>query len=297
MACWGLAELVAAAASAEPPWREPGQVKDAEYLRSAKLRYSAEGREIVGRNRTCFNNRPLYCQPHDTGFVLTGDRPLVRLIDRNLEAGVWAGAIVRDGAGKWFHEYAEVESRYRCGRMAWRVSDPVIPGVEVEIEALPLNGAAGFALRLRTKGARAGDKLVWSLGGARSERNPRDRWDPVMCGNPNVRKTGDPRKPETRIGLVPAACAGSQVQIDGQTFRLLMKPDALQAAVGTIGHAGTLRAADASACAEPAKLAASSADKLTPHPLPAARSRPAKSGFLCSLQGCVSSRCETGPGS
>ncbi len=36
---------------------------------------------------------------------------------------------------------------------------------------------------------------------------------------------------------------------------------------------------------------------ITPHPLPAARSRPAKSGFPCSLQGCVSSRCETGPGS
>ncbi len=36
---------------------------------------------------------------------------------------------------------------------------------------------------------------------------------------------------------------------------------------------------------------------LTPHPLPAARSRPAEPNFLCSLQGCVSSRCETGPGS
>ena len=41
---------------------------------------TAEGREIVGRNRTCFNNRPLYCQPQTDGVVLAGDRPFVRLL-------------------------------------------------------------------------------------------------------------------------------------------------------------------------------------------------------------------------
>ncbi len=63
----------------EPIWREPGQIVTADYLTNGVLRYSAEGREIVGRNRTCFNNRPLYCRPHDTGFVLAGDRPMVRM--------------------------------------------------------------------------------------------------------------------------------------------------------------------------------------------------------------------------
>jgi hypothetical protein len=256
----GLSAAAAAGPPDETPWREPGQVKDAAYLKTAALRYSAEGREIVGRNRTCFNNRPLYCQPHDTGFVLTGDRPLVRLIG-GFQAGVWTGAIVRGGAGAWFHDCAEVESRYRCGRMAWRVSDPAVPGVETAIEVIPLNGAAGFALRLKTKGTRAGDKLIWSFGGLQPGGNPRDHWDPVMCGNPNIRKTGDPRKPSTRVGFVPAACAGNQVQIDGQSFTLLMKPGAPQATAGTVDRAGSLRAADASAGANPSKLAASSADK------------------------------------
>ena len=44
----------------EIPWREPGQLKDPAYLKTAALRYSADNREIVGHNRTCFNNRPLY---------------------------------------------------------------------------------------------------------------------------------------------------------------------------------------------------------------------------------------------
>jgi hypothetical protein len=249
----------------ERPWREPGQVKDAEYLRTATLRYSADDREIIGRNRTCFNNRPLYCQPHDTGFVLTGDRPLVRLIG-GFQAGVWTCAIVRDGAGVWFHDCAEVESRYRCGRMAWRVSDPAVPGVETLVEVLPLNGAAGFALRLKAKGLRAGDQLIWSFGGLQPGDGPsghwdsaaRGAWDPVMCGNPNVGKTGDPRKPLTRLGFVPGACAGNKVEIDGQSFTILMKPGAPQMTVGSVDRAGSLRVADASAGADPSKLAASS---------------------------------------
>ena len=36
----------------EAPWRESGQVKDPEYLRTAKLRYAAEGREIIRLDRT-----------------------------------------------------------------------------------------------------------------------------------------------------------------------------------------------------------------------------------------------------
>ena len=68
------------AATETGPWREPGQAVDATYLRDGKLRYHAEGHEIVGRNRAHFNNRPLYCRLNTDGAVLTGDRPLARLI-------------------------------------------------------------------------------------------------------------------------------------------------------------------------------------------------------------------------
>jgi hypothetical protein len=64
----GLLGMVAwAAAGEEATWREPGQVVDGDYLKRGTLRYTAEGREIVGRNRTCFNNRPLYCPPETDG--------------------------------------------------------------------------------------------------------------------------------------------------------------------------------------------------------------------------------------
>ena len=46
------------------PWREPGQAVDAAYRRDGRLRYAAEGREIVGHNGPYFNNRPLYCTPN-----------------------------------------------------------------------------------------------------------------------------------------------------------------------------------------------------------------------------------------
>ena len=66
------------------PWREPGQAVDAAYRREGKLRYGAEDGEIVGRNGPYFNNRPLYCRLNTEGAVLTGDRPLARLIALSL---------------------------------------------------------------------------------------------------------------------------------------------------------------------------------------------------------------------
>lgn len=100
----------------EPAWREPGQVFTPEYLASGQLRYAAADGDIVGFNRTAFNNRPLYGISEGRAVVLTGDRPLVRLLGR----GTFAAGIVRDGRGPWWHEYAEVEARYRGGRRLWR---------------------------------------------------------------------------------------------------------------------------------------------------------------------------------
>jgi hypothetical protein len=133
----------------------------------------------------------------------------------------------------------------------------------VTLEVVPLNTAAGFALRLRVRGQQAGDQLVWSLGAVRGENgNPRDRWDPVMHGNPDIAKFGDPRKPEARIGMVPEACLGNQVSIDGLSFRLRMKPGSPQETIGTLDCAGRLLVADASAAGDPARLAESRAKKL-----------------------------------
>ena len=72
------------AVAGESPWRENRARRSSPRIFSmGPCGCSAEGREIVGRNRTCFNNRPLYCVPPGTeGVVLAGDRPLVRCAPR-----------------------------------------------------------------------------------------------------------------------------------------------------------------------------------------------------------------------
>jgi hypothetical protein len=258
MAVCGTLAAVGSAAPFEAPWREPGQAIDAaasSYRQKGALRYAADGREIVGRNRTCFNNRPLYCEPGTEGVVLAGDRPLVRLLAKPHVLGAFSAAIVRNGVGKWFHECSEVESRYRCGRMTWRIADPTLPGVVVTLDVVPLQEAAGFALRLKAAGLRGGDKLVWAFGGAKADADPRLNWDPMYRGNPNVQRTGDPRKPQTHLGMHPQGCRGNRLLIEGQAFRLLPTEGAAQAAIGKSDRAGTLRVADGSACAGPATLA------------------------------------------
>ncbi|MGC2404692.1 MAG: hypothetical protein WA510_33180, partial [Acidobacteriaceae bacterium] len=80
---WALAPDHATAQASlygERPWHEPGQLKDRAYLKTAAQRYSAIDREVVGHNRTCFNNRPLYCEPPNDCVTLAGDRPFLRLL-------------------------------------------------------------------------------------------------------------------------------------------------------------------------------------------------------------------------
>ena len=261
MLCGWLGVAPATSVPGEEPWREPGQAVSSAYLKQGRLRYTAEGREIVGRNRTCFNNRPLYCNPGTEGVALAGDRPMVRLLAKSLVCGGFYAAIVRGGQGKWFHEYAEVESRYRCGRMTWHIADTGLPNVRVTIETAPLKDVAGFALKLNASGLQAGDRLVWAFGGAMNEENSRWCWDPIMCGNPNINKRGPP-KPELKWSMVADWCRGNRIRIDDQVFRLSATADAARATIGKSDRAGRLHAADASAFASPAVLAAAAADKL-----------------------------------
>ena len=214
------------AVPAESTWREPGQIVEPAYRENGKLRYTAEGREIVGRNGTLFNNRPLYCETTSGEVVLAGDRPLVRLAGY----GAFSAAVVREGKGRWFHEYADVESRYRCGRMTWRISDATLADVKVVLDVVPLKDASGFAVRWKGTGLRPGDRLVWAFGGIGP--GGRDYWDPIMRGNPDICKTGDPCKPQLKLGMVPEWSNGNRGSIEGTTFRLLANEPATTGAVG-----------------------------------------------------------------
>ncbi len=239
------------AATETGPWREPGQAVDAAYLRDGQLRYHADGHEIVGRNRAHFNNRPLYCRLNTDGAVLTGDRPIVRLIAKPYLYGALTVAVTRGGRAAWLHEWTEVESRYRCGLMTWHCSDPALPGVKVTFTVVPLTEVAGFAAKLHLTGARAGDQLSWSFGGAQLEEgDPRWKWDPVMRGNPDILRSGDPRRPLLFQGMVPEFSANNVATIAGDRFRLAATADASFVAVGRASRSDGLHVGDATTSAE-----------------------------------------------
>lgn len=242
------------------PWREPGQTVDAAYRRAGRQRYEADGGEIVGRNGPYFNNRPLYCTLNTDGAVLAGDRPLVRLIAKPHLLGALTVAVARDGRATWLHDWAEVESRYRCGRMTWRCADPGLPGVTVTLTVVPLRDVAGFAAHLQLAGSRAGDQVIWGFGGARwEEGDPRLNWDPVMRGNPDICRSGDPRRPLLRQGLVPEFSLGNIATLAPPGFRLAATADATHVATGQASRTDTLRVGDAAAAADPLELAAATA--------------------------------------
>jgi hypothetical protein len=241
----------------EVPAREPGQIVTPAYLLGGALRYGAEGGDIVGRNGSHFNNRPLYGPANEGGAVLAGDRPFVRLIAHPFLYGAFAAGIVRCGAGRWFHEYASVEARYRCGRMTWRLEDPGLPGVSAELAVAPLAKGAGFAARFSAGGLRAGDRLVWMFGGARAGDNPRTAWDPVNRGNPQVDKGGSGLKAELKAGWVPEWSGGNAVHREGGGFRVAASADATASAAGRSDRGGVGTVGDAAAAAGPASFAAS----------------------------------------
>ena len=242
------------------PLREPGQVVEAVYRRDGRLRYAAEDREIVGRNGKYFNNRPLYCAANTDGAALAGDRPLVRLIAKPFLHGAWTLAIIRQDRAVWLHDFAEIESRYRCGSMTWHCADSAFPGLEVSLRVVPLAETAGFAARVQVSGGRVGDQLLWSFGGARREEgDPRWNWDPVMCGNPEFRRSGDPRRALLFQGMVPEFSQGNKATIDGPCFRLMATADATHVVTGRGSRTDQLKIGDAAASTNPRQLVASAA--------------------------------------
>ncbi len=252
------------ASSAEPPLREPGQSVSAAYRRDGALRYEADGLAIVGRNGPYFNNRPLYCRLNTDGAVLTGDRPLVRLIAKPYLHGALALAVQRGACARWLHDFATVEMAYRCGRMRWHCTDEAFAGLALTLDVVPLQEPAGFAARLESAGAEAGDRLIWAYGGARLEEgDPRLNWDPVMRGNPDIVRGGDPRRPLLAQGVVPEFCPGNVASGQGGNtpgFTLAASSDATQVAIGRATRSDVVRIGAARTWANPAALLASTAD-------------------------------------
>jgi len=219
--------------------------------------YLAEQGAIVGHNRPFFNNRPLYGD-HQPAFAAAGDRPHLRFANKPNIYGNLTLAVQRGEATRWLHDFADVTSRYRPGRIDWVCRDPLFTGLTVSLEAVPLAAAEGFALRLTAHGSQAGDRLIWTFGGATPAKDASQQNDPVVAkqkvDNP------DPLSPVLRKRFQPDDCKGNQLRLDAGRF-VLTTADAVRNVIGRCTQ-GELRLADASAWENPSKLPSSSAGTL-----------------------------------
>ena len=99
--------------------------------------YKIIDNSFTGYNMDRYNNRPLYCY-HMSAFVLTGDRPYIRLMNDPYIYGSLMIGVIRDGKGIWLHYFSDRTSMYRPGQMEWHLSDKSLQGINVVLEFVKL---------------------------------------------------------------------------------------------------------------------------------------------------------------
>jgi hypothetical protein len=76
------------------------------------------------------------------------------------------GIVMGNGKNIWLHECEDIEVSYVYGRMEYKLHDARIPGVCVELSAVPTAEVAGLALRWKVTGVTGKASLVLCYGGA-----------------------------------------------------------------------------------------------------------------------------------
>ena len=222
------------------------------------LRYTVRDEAIVGKNGTFYNNRPLYC-PHEDAAVLGGDRPVLRFIEGGLVYGTFSVALVRNGHAVWFQDYDDVMLEYRCGHITWRLKDSSMPGVTAVLDAVPVQGAVGFSVKLRVEGAGENDRVIWAFGGAYAERRAMWALDPTYL--PQFESWRATLSPVLSRGVETTKCRDNQIRVIGDRFQLT-PPGGGKVVVGGASPSGTIAIADGSAFANPLAFAACKAKDL-----------------------------------
>lgn len=216
--------------------------------RPASTRYQARGGAIIGRNQPRFFNRPLYLA-NTAAFVLAGDRPVLRFASGDTVHGTFMVGVVRERRTAWLHAWREMTTEFRGGHVRWVMRDARFPGLAITLEVAGLGDEVGCGIRLTARGARRGDELVWTYGGAerRAGRNLNWELDPHR----------DPQ--QTEQAFAAAACAGNHVMLTTDGFTLRPADAAAPVSVVRCSARATWRLADASAWADPGGLMRSAA--------------------------------------
>jgi hypothetical protein len=121
------------------------------------LIYHPEDDAIVIRNGTRWDNRPLYCNAREM-VIMAGEMPGL-----SCALGKLRVSVRRKEVRLQFDQFSDRVARYRPGRMEWEATDPKLRGLMVTMTATTVASGDGFAVRVQSKGAKAGDELQWIL--------------------------------------------------------------------------------------------------------------------------------------
>ncbi len=138
----------------------------------AGYRYAIADNGFFIHNGPAYFNRPLF-GTHEPTMLLSGDRPAFAYFspdDLGKVGTLYIGLVTGNG-GKWFHEFAGIDSFYQPGLTRHILKDPLLPGASLEVTAVPLSMAEGFIIQLRWRTPPPEKvRLVWSFGGASGYR-------------------------------------------------------------------------------------------------------------------------------
>lgn len=170
-------------------------------------KYNAEDGTIMGYNINLYNNRPLYIN-NSNAFILTGDKPIARLVKDQSLFGTFMVAIERKGKAKWLQQCDQINSIYHPGRMEWKITDALFPDLKISLEILPMSTVTGMAICAKVKGVHQGDKLIWIFGGAKWYINQNLSWKFDVMGQPEL----------LNWGFMPEECNNNIIERKENTY-------------------------------------------------------------------------------
>ena len=172
-----------------------------------KTTYGVTQNAITSTNLNRYNNRPLYINNTDA-FILTGDKPIARLVKKEHIYGTLILAIERNGKAKWLQHCNQITSYYKSGEMSWEVSDTAFPDFKLTLDILPMSTTTGMAVHAMAEGVKPGDKLIWAFGGAQWRIDQNLSWKLDIMGQPEL----------LSWGFVADECKDNSIEINDQCY-------------------------------------------------------------------------------
>ncbi len=147
--------------------------------------YQTDGEWIIGYNLDRYNNRPIYIN-NGNGFILAGDKPLIRLVKKDSLLGNLIISLKRGNTTKAIYNFDRITSFYTSGQMKWELSDNQFKDVNLILNVLPAANGTGMVVCLETKNIKPGDELSWSFGGGKQylKKNLGHEFD--LMGHPEL---------------------------------------------------------------------------------------------------------------